>query len=269
MEVGEQPAEPALVDVRHVAALGPRLDRVACLLLRADEENRAALGGDLRGEAPRLREQLLGLQQVDDVDPVALAVDVATHARIPAARLVAEMDARLQRSLSPGSDIECSLAFVLCSLAPRGDRHRSVPGRAPSDRRGVGYWTGVIVGGAGRLATYGRWSADNSPVHAPYPANPCAATNRAQPRPRALQRRRQVLRQLGVERQSLAREGVVEAQPGAVQELALEVVAARVAVALVAGDGMADRREVGATWCVRRSRAGPRPARRPEGPRAR
>ena len=44
-------------------------------------------------------EQVLGLQQVDDVDPVALAVDVAAHARVPAPGLVAEVEARLQQLL--------------------------------------------------------------------------------------------------------------------------------------------------------------------------
>ena len=64
--------------------IGPVLDRVARLLLGADEEHGAALAGDLGGEVARLVEQLLGLQQVDDVDPVALAVDVTAHARVPA-----------------------------------------------------------------------------------------------------------------------------------------------------------------------------------------
>ena len=56
----------------------------------------------LGGEPPRLGEQLLGLQQVDDVDPVALAVDVPAHARVPAPRLVAEVKAGLQQLLESG-----------------------------------------------------------------------------------------------------------------------------------------------------------------------
>ena len=54
------------------------------------------------GEPPRLGEQVLGLQQVDDVDPVALAVDVAAHARVPAPRLVAEVKPGLQQVLESG-----------------------------------------------------------------------------------------------------------------------------------------------------------------------
>ena len=44
-------------------------------------------------------QQLVGLQQVDDVDAGALAEDEAAHLRVPAARLVAEVDAGLQQLL--------------------------------------------------------------------------------------------------------------------------------------------------------------------------
>ena len=51
------------------------------------------------GEVLRLLEQRLRLEQVDDVDAVALAVDEPAHLRVPAARLVAEVDAGLQQLL--------------------------------------------------------------------------------------------------------------------------------------------------------------------------
>jgi len=41
-------------------------------------------------------EQLGGLGEVDDVDPVALAEDVLLHLRVPALRLVSEVDAGLE-----------------------------------------------------------------------------------------------------------------------------------------------------------------------------
>ena len=77
--------------------LGGFLDRVAGLLLGADEQDRAAAPGDVRGELLRLRQQPLGLLQVDDVDAAALAEDEAAHLRVPAACLVAEVDAGLQQ----------------------------------------------------------------------------------------------------------------------------------------------------------------------------
>jgi hypothetical protein len=97
VEVGQQPAQPALVDVGHFAAVGPFLDRVAGLLLGADEEHGAAAAGELAGETAGILQQRLGLQQVDDVDPVKLAEDEAAHVRVPAARLMAEVHSGLEQ----------------------------------------------------------------------------------------------------------------------------------------------------------------------------
>jgi hypothetical protein len=41
-------------------------------------------------------EEFRRLREVDDVDPVPLAEDVGLHLRIPALRLVSEMDAGLE-----------------------------------------------------------------------------------------------------------------------------------------------------------------------------
>src|SRR5690606_22803455 len=98
-EVRQQPAEPALVDVVHPAALGLFGDDVLCLPLRADEQDRPALGREIGEELFRLAEQLDRLAEVDDVDAVALAEDVLLHLRVPALRLVAEMDSGLQQFL--------------------------------------------------------------------------------------------------------------------------------------------------------------------------
>jgi len=48
-------------------------------------------------EVARRLQVLLGLLQVDDVDPRPAAVDEPLHLRVPPLRLVAEMDARLQQ----------------------------------------------------------------------------------------------------------------------------------------------------------------------------
>ena len=52
LEVRQQAAEPAVVDVRHAGLLGRVLDRVAGLLLRADEQHGAALVGDVATRTP-------------------------------------------------------------------------------------------------------------------------------------------------------------------------------------------------------------------------
>jgi hypothetical protein len=135
--IGQKTAEPALVHVRHAAALRPLLDVVASLLLGADEEDASSLRRQVRGEVSRLVEQPLGLQQVDDVDPVALAPDVAAHAGVPAPRLVAEVKAGLKqlpdiRLGQFGSPLGCSLApggLAGTRLTVAFWAHR--PGRAP------------------------------------------------------------------------------------------------------------------------------------------
>src|SRR4051794_34658570 len=58
---------------------------------------------------------MLGLKQIDDVDPVALAVDVRTHAGIPASRLVAEVKAGLQQLLDSGFGHEAPFSRFGCS----------------------------------------------------------------------------------------------------------------------------------------------------------
>src|SRR5207253_6230519 len=83
--VREQTAEPAMVDVRHADPLCLLLDRVLRLLLRADEENRAAAAGEVARERVRLLEQLERLAEIDDVDAAALREDEALHLRVPAA----------------------------------------------------------------------------------------------------------------------------------------------------------------------------------------
>ena len=94
--VRQQAAEPAVRDVRHADAARLLGDGVLRLLLRADEEDRAAALCEVAREVVRLLEQLGGLRQIDDVDAAALGEDEALHLRVPATGLVAEVDAGLQ-----------------------------------------------------------------------------------------------------------------------------------------------------------------------------
>ena len=97
LEVGQQPAQPAMVDERHLGCFGDILDRVASLLLGADEQHGSAAVGDRPGELLRLVQRRGGLEQVDDIDAAALAMDEAAHLWVPTACLVTEMDAGLQQ----------------------------------------------------------------------------------------------------------------------------------------------------------------------------
>jgi len=98
-EVGEQSAQPPLVDVGHAAALGLFRHRLLRLPLGADEEDRPALGRQLLDVLEGLLEQAIGLLEVDDVDPVALTEDVFLHLRVPTLGLVPEVDPRLEQLL--------------------------------------------------------------------------------------------------------------------------------------------------------------------------
>src|SRR5690606_32090617 len=97
--VREQPAQPALVDERHAAALGLGRQDLLRLLLGADEQDRAVALGDALEEVESLLALDQGLLQVDDEDPVAFREDVAPHLRVGALRLVAEVDAGLEELL--------------------------------------------------------------------------------------------------------------------------------------------------------------------------
>ena len=95
--VGEQSAQPALVDVEHLAAGGFFGDGFLRLALGADEQHVLALRGHFAHIAGGVLEQLQGLLQVDYVDAVAFAKDVFFHLWIPALGLVPEVNAGFEQ----------------------------------------------------------------------------------------------------------------------------------------------------------------------------
>ncbi len=97
VEVRHHAAQPAVGDEMHAAALCRFIHRILRLLLRADEQHLAAVGRDLADEGEGLFHAAQGFVQVDDVDPIARAIDIALHFGVPAMGLVAEMDAGLQQ----------------------------------------------------------------------------------------------------------------------------------------------------------------------------
>ena len=76
---------------------------------------------DLTDERVSLFELLDGLLQVDDVDAVALRVDVRGHFRVPAAGLVAKVDASFEQLLH-GYDCHCLFPpkNLVCTLRTAG-----------------------------------------------------------------------------------------------------------------------------------------------------
>src|SRR5262249_15195039 len=98
-EVGQGPAEPALVHVEHAAAARFLEHGLLCLLLGPDEEDRAAAGGQVAHEPVGVAELLEGFLKVDDVNAVTLAEDVLLHLRVPALGLMAEVHSGLEQLL--------------------------------------------------------------------------------------------------------------------------------------------------------------------------
>src|SRR5206468_5271813 len=111
-------------------------DCVHGLLLGADEQHGAPALGEVPRERGRLLEPFERLLEVDDVDAAALAEDEALHLRVPAARLVAEMNSGFQK-LSHADDCHGLSPFLLvfAALLPAEtgwNRASSAPAPPPS-----------------------------------------------------------------------------------------------------------------------------------------
>ena len=103
LEISEHSPKPTLVDIGHANASGLLNDGLLGLLLRADEKNLATLGDSLLDEGICLVNVGQRLVQVNDVDAVTLGEDETLHLRVPATRLMSEVDAALEE-LASGDD---------------------------------------------------------------------------------------------------------------------------------------------------------------------
>src|SRR5690606_15380026 len=137
-EVGERSTEPAIRDEEHAGATRLFLDDLLRLALRAHEEHRAATTDGIDDEVEGALEEARGLVEIDDVDPAARAVDERTHLRVPALRLVAEVDAGLEEVFD-------------------GERLRGIPEGSGRSRLGLGGGNGFL-GGAGHFCALGGFS---------------------------------------------------------------------------------------------------------------
>ena len=95
--VGQRATEPAVVHVILRALFSSVGDSLGRLTLGADEEDAAVLGHGLTDHVQSRVEHRDGLRQVDDVDAVAVAVDVFAHPRVPALGLVAVVNASFKK----------------------------------------------------------------------------------------------------------------------------------------------------------------------------
>ena len=152
------------------------------------------------------------------MDPVELAEDVAAHVRVPAARLVAEVDSGLQQLL------EACLGHLVNLLGFWANRPPPLPG------------PGHLRPGRIRFGSGGGWFPSRRIVE--------GSAARRRGRPRAPPARSGGSSEAKLE--PLAAHRMGEGEPVGVQELALEPVAAVAAVGRVAEQRVADRGEVGA-----------------------
>ena len=130
LEVGQHAAEPAVVDVILAAALGRLGDRLLRLALGADEQHPAAAGDDVADRLQALVQHRHRLLEIDDVDAVAHAEDVGRHLRVPAPRVMAEMNAGFEQLTHRVSRYRHDRSFLRLSRRRRDRRPRNDAGDA-------------------------------------------------------------------------------------------------------------------------------------------
>jgi hypothetical protein len=99
LEVGERPAQPAMVDKELLAASGLLFDHINRLLFCSDKYDRQPFGGHLPYKLNRLVEFLQSLLQIDNVYTVLLSKEILLHLRVPALGLMSEVNPRFQQFL--------------------------------------------------------------------------------------------------------------------------------------------------------------------------
>src|SRR5579859_2743732 len=95
LEIGEHPTEPALVHIKHPAALRFLLHCFLRLLFRANKEDALPLGSQSRDKFVGFVQATDGLLEIDDMNTIALRKDEGFHLWVPAACLMPKVDASL------------------------------------------------------------------------------------------------------------------------------------------------------------------------------
>ncbi len=96
-EIRQRSPKPTAIDIVLPGALGFAFNDVLRLLLGADKENLATSGRRVDDKVMRSREEGNSLLQIDDMNAVALGENVRLHLRVPALRLMPEMNACLEQ----------------------------------------------------------------------------------------------------------------------------------------------------------------------------
>ena len=110
------------------------------LLLGADEQHAAAALGGLPEEGVGLVDEDGRLLQVDDVDAAALAEDELLHLGVPAAGLVAEVDAAGEQVLHADRVLRCRQDCLLLKRLLAARARRGAPAATPPPVPADGQW---------------------------------------------------------------------------------------------------------------------------------
>ena len=125
LEVGQHATEPTGVDIVLINSFRFFLDSVLRLLLGADKQDVLAVSREITDEVVGFLDLLYGLLQVNDINTIALRVDVGSHFRVPASGLMAEMDTSFEQAFHGYDYHLCVLLFVLTSTPFISPVHRS------------------------------------------------------------------------------------------------------------------------------------------------
>ena len=110
-EIGQRPAQPPLGHVGHAGAVALLDDRLGRLPLGADEQDQAVGRGHAVEELDRAKQAADRFFQVDDMNQVALAVDVRLHLGVPPAGAVAVVNPGINEIFDDERHAESSGSF--------------------------------------------------------------------------------------------------------------------------------------------------------------
>ena len=109
--------EPALVHVILRRTLGSISNWLCRLALGANEKNAATIGYSVRNRLQSAVKRRHSLAEVDDVNAVTLAIDVALHLRVPAVGLVTKVNSSFQE-LTHREVRQCHVKFSFSGYYP-------------------------------------------------------------------------------------------------------------------------------------------------------
>src|SRR5215475_6707205 len=145
LEIGQQTAEPALVDVELIAAKRLLFDRILGLTFRSDKKHGlvGALTRHVLEELHCLFKHPLSFLQIDDVNAVAFPKNILLHFRVPTTNLMPEVDSRFEQFLHCDS-CQTDLRYFGLMYSPSSNLSALKP-QQPKMRRAMDSYISYII----------------------------------------------------------------------------------------------------------------------------